>query len=87
MANHPVNSRDEDITVLSIQKTARQRIVIGHKMFRGVAYVDVRLWVVDASGEYVRTQRGISIRHEQLAQVSQGILLAMRQIGQGGHHD
>ena len=82
-----VNSRDEDIVILDIQKTARQRIRIAHKVFKGVAYVDIRLMVVADNGEYVRTQRGISIRHEQLAQVSQGILLAMRQIGQGGRHD
>ncbi|MBJ9675239.1 transcriptional coactivator p15/PC4 family protein [Burkholderia gladioli] len=79
----PTAPRDE-IPVLTIQKTARQRLQISHKVYRGVPRVDVRLYVVDGSGNWVPTARGISLRHEQLAQVIQGLLVASREVGQGG---
>lgn len=76
-----------DIPIIEIQKTARQRIRVAHKAFKGNTYVDVRLYVVDESGEYVPTARGIAIRHEHLAQVIQGLVRASREIAHGGSRD
>ncbi|CAH2808487.1 MAG: hypothetical protein CBARDMAM_5589 [uncultured Caballeronia sp.] len=88
MAEQPIKQpvRD-DIPVIDIQKTARQRIRVSHKYWKGIAYVDARMYVVGEDGVYVPTQRGISIRHEHLAPVIQGLLQASREVGQGGCHE
>ncbi|AIP64470.1 transcriptional coactivator p15/PC4 family protein [Burkholderia thailandensis] len=70
---------DHDQTVLEVQKSATQRIRISHRWYKGRRYVDVRLMVVDRSGEFVPTRQGISIRLKLLAQIIQGLTLAARE--------
>jgi hypothetical protein len=71
---------DSDLPVLDLQKSRTQRIRVSHKFFKGVAYVDIRLWVAHASGEFIPTQQGISLRHEYLAPVIQGLMRAAREV-------
>jgi hypothetical protein len=71
---------DQDKVVMEIQKSPTQRIRIVHRWYKGHQYVDVRLMVVDAAGEFVPTQKGIMLRPELLPQVIQGLTLATREV-------
>lgn len=71
---------DKDRVVMEVQKSATQRIRISHRLYKGRQYVDVRLVVVDAAGEFVPTRQGISVRTELLAQVIQALTLAAREV-------
>lgn len=69
-----------DVIVMEIQKSATQRIRIVHRWYKGRQYVDVRLVVVSAAGEFVPTQKGVMLRPELLPQVIQGLTLAAREV-------
>lgn len=80
-----LDSRDS-YTVLDVQKNGSQRIRISHSFFRGNEYVDIRLWIVDQTGNYVATRQGVSIRPELLAGVIQGLMTAGRTIAGSANH-
>ncbi|MDR5772471.1 MULTISPECIES: transcriptional coactivator p15/PC4 family protein [unclassified Caballeronia] len=71
---------DQDKVVMEIQKSATQRIRIVHRWYKGREYVDVRLVVANAAGEFVPTQKGIMLRPELLPQIIQGLTLAAREV-------
>ncbi|GAB5098492.1 transcriptional coactivator p15/PC4 family protein [Caballeronia sp. HLA56] len=71
---------DQDKVVMDIQKSATQRIRIIHRCYKGREYVDVRLVVANAAGEFVPTQKGIMLRPELLPQIIQGLTLAAREV-------
>ncbi|MDR5777709.1 MULTISPECIES: transcriptional coactivator p15/PC4 family protein [unclassified Caballeronia] len=71
---------DQDKMVMEIQKNATQRVRISHRWYKGRQYIDVRLVVANAAGEFVPTQKGIMLRPELLAQVIQGLTLAAREV-------
>ncbi|SAK50725.1 hypothetical protein AWB80_01506 [Caballeronia pedi] len=75
-----MSAGDQDKVVMEIQKRATQRIRIVHRWYKGREYVDVRLVVVNAAGEFVPTQRGIMLRPELLPQVIQGLTLAAQEV-------
>ncbi|WP_250528619.1 transcriptional coactivator p15/PC4 family protein [Caballeronia sp. ATUFL_F1_KS4A] len=70
---------NQEQVILDIQKSATQRIRISHRWFKGRQYVDVRLLVVNAAGEFVPTQKGLMVRPELLPQVIQGLTLASQE--------
>ncbi|GAB5098546.1 transcriptional coactivator p15/PC4 family protein [Caballeronia sp. HLA56] len=71
---------DQDKVVMDIQKSATQRIRIIHRRYKGREYVDIRLVVANAAGEFVPTQKGIMLRPELLPQIIQGLTLAAREV-------
>ncbi|SAK67926.1 hypothetical protein AWB80_03369 [Caballeronia pedi] len=71
---------DQDKMVMEIQKNATQRIRISHRWYKGRQYVDVRLVVVDAVGDFVPTQKGLMVRPELLPQVIHGLTMAAREV-------
>lgn len=79
-ANH------SDKTVFEIQKNARERIKISVGEYKGKQRIDVRVWYVDAGGEYQPSRNGISLRPDQATPIMQGIALAARAIDPQGMH-
>ncbi|WP_250478693.1 MULTISPECIES: transcriptional coactivator p15/PC4 family protein [unclassified Caballeronia] len=71
---------NQEQVILDIQKSATQRIRISHRWFKGRQYVDVRLLVVNAAGDFVPTQKGLMVRPELLPQVIQGLTLAAQEV-------
>ncbi len=68
-----------------IQKSSTQRLRVEVVEFHGSTYVDLRIWVAGAGGEWKPSGRGVSMRPSQIAQIVQGLLLAARAIDpQGG---
>lgn len=70
----------QEQVVVDIQKSPTQRIRVSHRCFKGHQYVDVRLLVVNAAGEFVPTQKGLMVRPELLPQVIQGLTLAAKEV-------
>ncbi|MBB5501547.1 transcriptional coactivator p15/PC4 family protein [Paraburkholderia sp. MM5384-R2] len=74
-----------DLPVLDLQKNARERLRIMHKVFKGKEYIDLRVWYADENGDYQPSRSGVSIRPDQLAEVVRGLTLASRELPQGGN--
>ncbi|WP_250438645.1 transcriptional coactivator p15/PC4 family protein [Caballeronia sp. AZ1_KS37] len=70
---------NQEHVILDIQKSPTQRIRVSHRWFKGRQYVDVRLLVVNAAGDFVPTQKGLMVRPELLPQVIQGLTLASQE--------
>ncbi|SAK42996.1 hypothetical protein AWB76_00494 [Caballeronia temeraria] len=70
----------QEQVVVDIQKSPTQRIRVSHRCFKGRQYVDVRLLVVNAAGDFVPTQKGLMVRPELLPQVIQGLTLAAKEV-------
>lgn len=87
-ANNPTTAaaNHRDRTVLEIQKNAHERIRISVGEYKGKQRIDVRVWYVDASGEYQPSRNGISLRPDQATPIMQGIALAARAIDPQGVH-
>ncbi|MDR5755604.1 transcriptional coactivator p15/PC4 family protein [Caballeronia sp. LZ035] len=73
-----MNSQEQ--VVIDIQKSPTQRIRVSHRSYKGRRYVDVRLLVVNAAGDFVPTQKGLMVRPELLPQVIQGLTLAAQEV-------
>lgn len=71
---------NQEQVILDIKKSPTQRIRVSHRWFKGRQYVDVRLLVVNAAGDFVPTQKGLMVRPELLPQVIQGLTLAAQEV-------
>ena len=58
-----------DITVAIVPKNAREQFRIQIRSFHGRRFVDFRLYVVDAAGSWVPTNKGAGIRPDLLPNV------------------
>ncbi|WP_250522915.1 MULTISPECIES: transcriptional coactivator p15/PC4 family protein [unclassified Caballeronia] len=70
----------QEQVVIDIQKSPTQRIRVSHRSYKGRQYVDVRLLVVNAAGDFVPTQKGLMVRPELLPQVIQGLTRAAQEV-------
>ena len=85
-SNLDSNENTSDI-IRDIQKNASQRIRVSRSFFKGHELIDLRLWVIDESGEYRPTKQGVSIRQELLGSVIDGLSSASEIISGGARHD
>lgn len=82
----PADLNHSDRMVFEIQKNARERIRISVGEYKGKQRIDVRVWYVDAGGEYQPSRNGISLRPDQATTIMQGIAIAARAIDPQGVH-
>ena len=75
-----------DKMVFEVQKNSRERIRISVGEYKGKQRIDVRVWYVDAGGEYQPSRNGISLRPDQATPIIQGIALAARALDPQGVH-
>ncbi|MCL9851189.1 transcriptional coactivator p15/PC4 family protein [Ralstonia solanacearum P673] len=61
---------------LDLQKNARERLRIHVKEYKGLTYVDLRVWFVAEDGEYVPSSKGVMLKPGHVVEVAQGLLLA-----------
>jgi len=61
---------------LDLQKDARERLRIQVKEYKGLTYVDLRVWFVAEDGEYVPSSKGVMLKPGHVVEVAQGLLLA-----------
>ncbi|MGF6757268.1 hypothetical protein P3T16_004679 [Paraburkholderia sp. GAS42] len=73
-----------DLPVLDLQKNARERLRVTHTTFKGKPYIDLRVWFVDAAGDYQPSRSGVSIRPDHLAEIVRALTLAGRELPLGG---
>ncbi|WP_343661085.1 transcriptional coactivator p15/PC4 family protein [Ralstonia sp.] len=61
---------------LDLQKNAHQRLRIHVKEYKGLTYVDLRVWFVGENGEYAPSSKGVMLKPSHVVEVAQGLLLA-----------
>ncbi|RDK01629.1 transcriptional coactivator p15/PC4 family protein [Paraburkholderia lacunae] len=71
-------------TFLDIRKSDSERLRVTISEYRGRMFVDLRAWYVTESGEFKPGRAGVSLRPDQIAEVTQGLLLASRAIDPKG---
>lgn len=70
---------------LDLTKNSRERLRVQVKQYRGLTYVDLRIWYVGDNGEYAPSNKGVMLKPCQVVEVAQGLLLAGQAIApQGG---
>ncbi|RAS35856.1 transcriptional coactivator p15/PC4 family protein [Paraburkholderia bryophila] len=71
-------------TFLDIRKSDSERLRITVSEYRGRTFIDLRVWYSVDSGEFKPGRAGVSLRPYQIAEVTQGLLLASRAIDPRG---
>ncbi|MBB6581896.1 transcriptional coactivator p15/PC4 family protein [Ralstonia solanacearum] len=61
---------------LDLQKNNRERLRIEVKEYKGLTYVDLRVWFVGENGEYAPSSKGVMLKPRHVVEVAQGLLLA-----------
>lgn len=64
------------IRFLDAVKNASERVRIDVKTYRGNTYIDIRVWYVDAGGEYRPSSKGIMVKPTLAPELLRGIALA-----------
>ncbi|TDY23928.1 transcriptional coactivator p15 (PC4) [Paraburkholderia sp. BL6665CI2N2] len=64
------------IRFLDAVKNASERVRIDVKTYRGNTYIDIRVWYVDAAGEYHPSSKGVMVKPTLAPELLRGIALA-----------
>lgn len=64
------------VRFLDAVKNASERVRIDVKTYRGNTYIDIRVWYVDAGGEYRPSSKGIMVKPTLAPELLRGIALA-----------
>lgn len=67
-----------DTLIGEIQKNSRERLRITVGQFKGHEYIGIRVWYVDADGQYRPTRSGVTLKPTLLPQLMQTLGLAAR---------
>jgi hypothetical protein len=73
--------------ILTFEKNSRERVVVGLTEYRGQQYVDIRVWFTDQAGELKPSQKGVSLKPENLPDVIHALTDALEQLALGGGND
>ncbi|MGN6259616.1 MAG: transcriptional coactivator p15/PC4 family protein [Ralstonia sp.] len=63
---------------LSLRRSDSERLRVTVGEYRGRTLIDLRIWYSTESGQYKPSRAGISLRPDQVAEVTQGLMLAAR---------
>ncbi|MGA3845976.1 transcriptional coactivator p15/PC4 family protein [Ralstonia nicotianae] len=66
----------DPLSFLDIQKNSRERLRIQVKEYKGLSYVDLRVWFVGGDGTYAPSSKGVMLKPCHVVEVAQGLLLA-----------
>ncbi|WP_144142635.1 transcriptional coactivator p15/PC4 family protein [Paraburkholderia sp. BCC1884] len=69
---------------LDIRKSDSERLRVTISEYRGRSFIDLRVWYVTESGEFKPGRAGITLRPDQIPEITQGLLLASRAIDPKG---
>jgi hypothetical protein len=69
---------------LDIRKSDSERLRVTISEYRGRTFIDLRVWYSTENGELKPGRAGVSLRPDQIAEVTQGLLLASRAIDPRG---
>jgi len=72
------------ISFLDLQKNNRERLRIQVKEYKGLTYVDLRVWFVAEDGEYAPSSKGVMLKPSHVVEVAQGLLLACQAVDPKG---
>jgi len=75
---------DSRTLIMEVQKNLRERVRIGLNRYRGHDYVEMRVWYVDAAGEFQPSRQGILLKPSLIPQVIQALQLAARAVDPQG---
>lgn len=73
--------------ILTFQKNSRESVVISLTEYRGQDYADIRIWFTDQAGELKPSQKGVSVKPENLPDVIRALQAAQERLGAGGGND
>lgn len=77
--NDTVNSSSGSeylVRFLDAVKNGSERLRVDVKTYRGNTYIDIRVWYVDAGGEYHPSSKGIMVKPTLAPELLRGIALA-----------
>lgn len=70
---------------VDLQKNSRERIRVVAKEYKGLIYVDLRVWYVGGDGQYAPSGKGVMLKPSHVVEIAQGLLLAAQAVdSQGG---
>jgi hypothetical protein len=61
---------------LDLRKSASERIRVDVKEYRGRTYIDLRVWYASEDGTYKPSSKGVTIKPEQVPEITRGLVLA-----------
>ena len=62
--------------IADVQRSETEVIRISTREYKGVPYVDLRVFFKDKSGEYRPTKKGLTVRKEQIHEIAKAVCLA-----------
>lgn len=72
------------VRFLDAVKNASERVRVDVKTYRGNTYIDIRVWYVDAAGEYHPSSKGIMLKPTLAPELLRGIALAAQSFDSKG---
>jgi hypothetical protein len=75
-ASNPSIAQPSRTFFLDRLKTPCQRLRIEIREYQGRQFIDFRLWFRDVSGDWLPSDRGISIRQSDVPEIVRGLMLA-----------
>lgn len=70
--------------ILTFEKNSRESVRVGLTEYRGQQYADIRIWFLDQAGELKPSQKGVSIRPENLPDVIHALSDALDRLAVSG---
>ena len=71
--------------LLDLQKNSRERLRVQVKEYKGLTYVDLRVWYIGEDGEFAPSSKGVMLKPCHVVEVAQGLMLASQAVDpQGG---
>ncbi|ASW00018.1 transcriptional coactivator p15/PC4 family protein [Paraburkholderia aromaticivorans] len=64
------------VRFLDAVKNASERLRVDLKTYRGNTYIDIRVWYVDAAGQYHPSSKGVMLKPTLAPELLRGIALA-----------
>lgn len=62
--------------IADVQRSETEVIRISTREYKGVPYVDLRIFFKDKTGEYRPTKKGLTVRKEQIHEIAKAVCLA-----------
>jgi hypothetical protein len=59
-----------------VPRSETEIIRVSTREYKGVPYVDIRVFFKDQEGEYRPTKKGITVKEDQIHEVAKGVCLA-----------
>jgi hypothetical protein len=67
---------DHGTQFLDLRKSDSERLRVHVREYRGRTFIDLRTWYMGEDGEYRPSSKGVTIKPDQVPEISRGLMLA-----------